>query len=94
MKKIIKALKEYCQENKLVVNVRKTKVVIFEKGRNRSKNKYKFEYDGLEIKIVNNYKFLGIEFFSSGVRDGTSKVMLSKASLRYLDRVEKNKHHT
>lgn len=53
----------YCQQWKLEVNIEKTKIVIFTKG--RVKNNV-FYYNGKEIEIVKNFKYLGVIFSSSG----------------------------
>lgn len=49
--------------NNVEVNIEKTKIVIFTKG--RVKNNV-FYYNGKEIEIVKNFKYLGVIFSSSG----------------------------
>ena len=49
-------LKDYCDRWKLTVNVNKTKVMIFRKGRTNRRN-VKFDYNGVNIDIVNVYIF-------------------------------------
>lgn len=51
----------YCQKWK--VDIEKTKIVIFTKG--RMKNNV-FYYNGEEVEIVKNFKYLGVIFSSSG----------------------------
>lgn len=55
---------EYCKDWKLTVNVDKTKVLVFSKGR-PNKN-YKFMYGDIAVDIVNEYKYLGIFMSRSG----------------------------
>jgi len=58
----INILVKYFKEYELKVNLNKTKVVVFRKGGYVSK-KLKLYWDGKEIEIVNNYTYLGVEFF-------------------------------
>lgn len=54
----------YCKEWQLNVNVDKTKVLIFSKGRpNRN---YNFVFNDKQLEIVNEYKYLGIYMSMSG----------------------------
>ena len=53
---------QYCAEWKLTVNIEKTKILIFAKGRLSKYDKYYFNSKSLEI--VNEYKYLGIIFFT------------------------------
>ena len=55
---------EYCRTWKLKVNVEKTKVLIFSRGRLPSN--ITFKYDGSEIEIVNEFNYLGILFTRTG----------------------------
>ena len=48
----------YCKEWKLQVNVAKTKVMVFSKG--RLSNNLKFTFDGMASDIVKEFKYLGI----------------------------------
>ena len=58
-------LKDYCNRWKLIVNVEKTKVMIFKKG-GRLRRGINFRYDGKELEIVNKFCYLGI-LFSPGL---------------------------
>lgn len=60
----LNAFSKYCAEWRLQVNVDKTKVVIFSKGR-RNKNMF-FTYNNNMLEIVNEYKYLGINFSRTG----------------------------
>lgn len=54
------ALKLYCDRWKLTVNARKTKVVIFSKGKVRKRPVFKF--DNVVLEIVDDYTYLGTVF--------------------------------
>ena len=64
---------EYCNKWKLKVNVDKTKIMIFSKG--RIPENYKFYIQNQEIEIVKNYKYLGILFSRSGSFLATRKYL-------------------
>jgi len=52
---------EYCNRRKLIVNIDKTKVVIFRKG-GRIPKDIEFLYDGKRVDMVNNFNYLGVVF--------------------------------
>ena len=52
-------LESYCHKWNLKVNVGKTKIVVFQKGGNLSRNE-KWTYSGEEIEIVNSFNYLGM----------------------------------
>ena len=54
----LNAMQQYCNDWKLVVNVKKTKVVIFSKG--KVKKHINFMYNGESVEVVDNYTYLGI----------------------------------
>ena len=54
----------YCNQWKLKINIDKSKILIFSKG--RINNSEKFYFGGKEIEIVKNYKYLGVIFAKSG----------------------------
>ncbi|MCG8429717.1 MAG: reverse transcriptase family protein [Candidatus Omnitrophica bacterium] len=58
-------LNEYCKKWKLSVNIKKTKVMIFNKGGCKIK-RYSFNIDNNEIEVIQNYCYLGINFCSAG----------------------------
>ena len=55
---MLDALKAYCDENKLEVNVSKTKIMIFHRGR-LPDTPYQFSYDGQSVEIVKTFCYLG-----------------------------------
>ena len=64
LQKALDGMKEYCDLNNLFVNVEKTKVVVFSKGKIRNKPVLKFGNHIIEV--VDKYKYLGIEFNYNG----------------------------
>ena len=54
-------LEQYCKENKLVINTKKTKILIFKRG---PRPDVKFYINGKEIEIVNQFRYLGVVFTS------------------------------
>lgn len=53
----------YSDTWKLTVNICKTKIVVFSKGR---QPKYVFSYNGLPIEIVQEFNYLGVIFSRTG----------------------------
>ena len=64
---------DYCKKWKLKINVNKTKVMIFGKG--KISDKLKFFIDNSEIEIVKTYKYLGVLFSRSGSFLATRKYL-------------------
>ena len=58
-------LHEYCSKWKLSVNIEKNKVMIFNKSGRLLPN-YSFHFDTTNIKLCNEYSYLGIVFTPSG----------------------------
>ena len=61
LQKCIDKVKEYCQNWKLNLNVQKTKIIIFNK-QGKINKKLRFTFNGNEIEIVKQTKYLGIVF--------------------------------
>ncbi|CAC5361856.1 unnamed protein product [Mytilus coruscus] len=59
------SLQKYSAEWKLDVNFKKTKIIIFSKSKVNKENFY-FYYSSNAIEIVDCYKYLGVDFHSSG----------------------------
>ena len=79
LKKLLKALHEYCTLNHLTLNPRKSKIIIFKKG--GPKMDTHFYYGNTEIEVVNDYTYLGISFCSSGLFEKSANIVVAKASL-------------
>jgi hypothetical protein len=61
LQKQIDALSEFCVERQLVINVSKTKVVVFEKCHSAGPW---FTYRGTTIERVQSFRYLGLELHS------------------------------
>jgi len=57
----LNVLSKYCEKWKLVVNVNKTKVMVFRK-RGRLMRELRFYYNNNGVEIVSQYMYLGIVF--------------------------------
>jgi hypothetical protein len=62
LQKQIDVLSEFCVERQLVINVSKTKVVVFEKHRSAAPE---FTYRGTTIERVQSFRYLGLELHST-----------------------------
>ena len=67
---------DYCKEWKLTVNIKKSKVVIFAKGRQA---RYSFVLDDQTLDIENEYKYLGVLFSRSGSFFAAKKLLAGQA---------------
>ncbi|MCW4344867.1 MAG: reverse transcriptase domain-containing protein, partial [Candidatus Thiodiazotropha endolucinida] len=63
---------EYCNKWRLTVNISKTKVIIFN-SRGKPKPTLQFTFNGHNIDIINEYKYLGIYFSQSGAFSSAKK---------------------
>src|SRR5258705_1148020 len=80
MQKLLGVAQEYFNENKLVINEEKTKIIIFKKGGNISKKEAGVFYiDGKNVTVVKEYKYLGIKFHATGRFAKTTREMVVKA---------------
>lgn len=64
MQRKIKILHKYCNKNGLIMNYKKSKIIVFQKGGRRKK--YSFTYKKQNIEVVKNYVYLGTQFSNSG----------------------------
>ena len=78
LQKCITKLEQYCKKWKLEVNLKKTKVVIFNKQGALMK-KYKFFYKKHIIQNTNEYKYLGFTFSCSGSDNKGINILLNQA---------------
>ena len=81
---------EYCKEWHLTVNINKTKVVIFSRGR-QNKN-YNFTYKDNIIEVVEEYKYLGIFFGRSGSCVSAKKHIAEQANKALFALMKKSRH--
>ena len=96
LQKCITKLEQYCTKWKLEVNLKKTKVMIFNKQGSLIK-KHKFSYKNNMIENVREYKYLGFLFTCSGSDQTGITNLLKQAkkawfAIRYYLRKSENKH--
>jgi len=60
----LNALRIFCKDNRLNVNTKKTKIVIFRNG-GRPSSKEKWLYEGNELLIEQSFTYVGITFSSA-----------------------------
>ena len=63
LQSILNDLERYCTLWGLKINVKKTKAMIFEKGRHTS---YDFYINNTKLELVASFKYLGMHFFKNG----------------------------
>ncbi len=84
MKQALDALNIYCNEWKLRLNCNKTKVIVFIRGR-QNLSDYEFEFDFENIKVVTDYKYLGVLFhYNDRFRKGEVELKEAGTSVRSL----------
>lgn len=59
---MINRLAEYCKKWNLIINLEKSKVVVFKSKRGRLSKSEKWFYNRQQIEVVNEYRYLGIIF--------------------------------
>jgi hypothetical protein len=65
--KQINILQKYCEKWLLTTNLKKTKILIFQKqNRKSTREKYIFFLNGMEIQNTHEYTYLGVTFYSNG----------------------------
>ena len=63
LQKILNDIESYCTLWGLKINTRKTKAMIFEKGRHTH---FDFYLNNVKLELVDSFKYLGIHFFKNG----------------------------
>ena len=80
MKNVTKYLFEYCVINKLIVNVKKTKIILFQKGGHGHKKKLAPFFFGIDlIEYVNEYKYLGVTMTQTALFEQATKQYIIKS---------------
>ena len=77
LQSILNDLERYCALWGLKINVKKTKAMIFEKGRHTS---YDFYINNTKLDLVSSFKYLGMHFFKNGNWYRAQKIIASHAS--------------
>ncbi|CAA9998994.1 unnamed protein product [Nesidiocoris tenuis] len=81
MKRMLKALEEYCDLNGLTVNASKSKVMVFQRRGRRKVYEFFCARDRLEV--VGSYVFLGVKFSSSGLFNQHAQMAIQKGVAAY-----------
>ena len=77
MNEMIRNLENYVQRKKLTLNVNKSKILIFKKGRGK-KEKIKWSWRGERIEEVKKFKYLGYTFTKNNKADQHIKEIVKK----------------
>ena len=77
LQSILNYLELYCTTWGLNINISKTKVMIFEKGRHTS---HDFYLNNVKLEVVTSFKYLGIHFFKNGNLFRTQKRIAEHAA--------------
>lgn len=64
LQKALDAVAEYCGQWNLFVNVDKTKVIVFSRGKIR--NLPNLQFNGIKLEVVDNFMYLGVTFMYNG----------------------------
>ena len=75
IQKMIDVLGQFCEKWAMIVNLTKTKIVVFRRGGCLKQNE-KWYYNGGKIEVVSSYKYLGI-FFTSTLKWSQAKRSLA-----------------
>lgn len=67
MRRKLCALRDYCHENALEVNIAKSKIMCFRSGGHVHSQFLAFWYDSERLQVVNEYTYLGVTFSSSAL---------------------------
>jgi hypothetical protein len=68
-------LQAFCYERQLTVNVKKTKVVVFEARKSMCQA---FQYEGKAIEQLNSFKYLGVELHGTkGMQAAIQRLAMS-----------------
>lgn len=79
MNKKLRLLSQYCEVNSLEVNINKTKVVPFKRGRIKSNSN--FYYNNQKLDVCSTFTYLGVFFSRSGVFSRAADDFVRKAQL-------------
>jgi hypothetical protein len=77
----LKLLEKYCSDWCMKVNIKKTKVLIFNKAGRTIEHKFFFQNSLIDC--ISNYKYLGIHFSASGTFSSAKHELYKKALKAY-----------
>ena len=78
LQKSITLMKNYCDIWKLIINVSKTKITIFSRGKTR--NIPKFQFGETQLEVTDQYKYLGLIFNFNGKFNKAKKLLYDKGT--------------
>lgn len=78
----LSCLSDYCRQNRLTVNVQKTKIMCFSRGGFRSSlDANSFYFEGSKVEVVNRFAYLGVTFTSSALFLEMARAATNKAKM-------------
>ncbi|KAI5720558.1 hypothetical protein M8J77_008569 [Diaphorina citri] len=80
MQRKLNILSSYCDENKMMVNESKSKIVVFRRGGKLAQTDT-FLYKNKSVEVTNEYVYLGVKFSSHGVFHKAALQALSKGKM-------------
>jgi len=81
LQKKINLLKNYFETNLLLINLKKSKIMVFKKKGGTLKHYEKWFWGNKKLDVVNEYRYLGVIFSSSGVFIKNAKSSLKKSNM-------------
>ena len=82
-------LNDYCNCNKLNVNISKTKIMVFASSKTRLNNLPTFKFGNIDLEQVDDYIYLGICFNWNGSFVKAKKLLHDKASTAMYSLIQK-----
>ncbi|HLX54571.1 MAG TPA: reverse transcriptase family protein, partial [Aquella sp.] len=79
LRNMIFKLEKYCDEWNLTLNLKKSKVMVFDQNIKSKNHKFIFKYKNEVIEIVDEYKYLGMLLNSKNTLNAHLKIKLNKA---------------
>ena len=91
LQQLLLAFEKYCEKWNLKVNVQKTKIVIFRRGRTLIEE-INFTYSGNVIEKVNTFNYFGLVFTNNGSFQNALKTLAGKAARAMSDLLQITRH--
>ena len=91
MQRNLNLLNDYCNCNKLKVNISKTKIMVFARSKTRLNNIPTFKYGNIDLEQVDDYIYLGICFNWNGSFVKAKKLLHDKASKAMYSLIQKGR---
>ena len=79
LQKGIDAIQNYCQNWQLKINIKKSKVMVFNRLGTNFNKKFQFYLNGIQIECVDSYNYLGIIFQTNGNFHSATSRLCDKA---------------